>query len=106
MSSNRRQLIEANLDFQSLFELKRSGHCDPAVSREHGHGDPGSNVIGSNVIGSDSGSAQKGIACRVCGCRHLRCLETRQAPGGRVKRRKACRHCGHRLTTFEKPYGS
>jgi hypothetical protein len=45
--------------------------------------------------------APKGIACRACGCRHLEVVYTRQTRTG-VMRRRECRHCGKRLTTYER----
>ena len=43
-----------------------------------------------------------GLECRQCGCKHFRVLYTRSAWGGRIKRRRECRHCGRRITTWEK----
>ena len=43
----------------------------------------------------------RGIACPACGCRHFRVLYTRRALGGRLLRRRECRHCGRRVTTYE-----
>jgi hypothetical protein len=42
-----------------------------------------------------------GLECPACGCRHFETVETRPRPG-MILRRKACRHCGHRVTTREK----
>lgn len=42
-----------------------------------------------------------GLRCRDCGCRDLRVLETRRMSGGRIRRRRQCRHCGKRVTTTE-----
>ncbi len=47
-------------------------------------------------------SGGKGICCPVCGCRHFEVLKTRQQIG-EIGRRRACRHCGHRITTMEIP---
>lgn len=44
---------------------------------------------------------QKGIACRHCGCQHFHVVYTRPTWGGRIMRRRECRHCGKRLTTWE-----
>ena len=44
---------------------------------------------------------QRGIACPRCGCQHFRALYTRSAMGGRILRRRECRHCGWRITTYE-----
>jgi transcriptional regulator NrdR family protein len=42
-----------------------------------------------------------GLCCRDCGCRELRVIYMRKAPLGRVRRRRECRHCGKRTTTYE-----
>lgn len=47
----------------------------------------------------------RGLVCRTCGCRHFRVLYTRSAWGGRLLRRRECRHCGRRITTYEEPAG-
>ena len=44
---------------------------------------------------------QRGIACPGSCCRHFRVLYTRGALGGRLLRRRECRHCGRRVTTYE-----
>ena len=44
---------------------------------------------------------EKGIRCPKCGCRHFYVLYTRAIPGGRLRRRRECRHCGRRVTTSE-----
>lgn len=43
----------------------------------------------------------RGLVCRGCGCRHFRVVYTRAMTGGRVKRRRECRHCARRMTTVE-----
>ena len=43
-----------------------------------------------------------GMVCRACGCRHFRVLYTRPDPRGGLRRRRECRHCGRRITTWEK----
>ncbi|MCC7408757.1 MAG: hypothetical protein IT442_11845 [Phycisphaeraceae bacterium] len=45
---------------------------------------------------------RRGLECPKCGCAHFRVLYTRRAWGGRVLRRRACRHCGRRVTTYER----
>ncbi len=45
----------------------------------------------------------RGLECRYCGCRHFRVVYTRPAWGGRILRRRECRHCGKRVTTWEGP---
>lgn len=47
----------------------------------------------------------RGIACPICGCRHLRVIYTRRALGGKLVRRRECRFCGKRITTWERLIG-
>jgi DNA-directed RNA polymerase subunit RPC12/RpoP len=47
-------------------------------------------------------SGQKGIVCPHCACRHFLVVYTRPGRGGRIVRRRECRHCGWRVTTEEK----
>ncbi|MCR4412466.1 MAG: hypothetical protein NUV77_08600 [Thermoguttaceae bacterium] len=46
--------------------------------------------------------SQRGLVCRQCGCRHFWVLYTRRIAGGRLIRRRECRHCGQRYTTTER----
>lgn len=47
-----------------------------------------------------AGARQGGLVCPECGCRHFRVCKTK--PGdGIILRRRECRHCGRRITTFE-----
>ena len=48
---------------------------------------------------------QRGLECRNCGCGHFRVIYTRRAWGGRILRRRECRHCGRRMTTYEQTAG-
>ena len=48
---------------------------------------------------------QHGLVCPSCGCRHFEVLYTRPAYGGKLLRRRACRHCGRRITTSETRLG-
>jgi hypothetical protein len=48
---------------------------------------------------------QHGLICPQCGCRHFEVLYTRRALGGKLIRRRACRHCGRRITTSETRLG-
>ena len=48
---------------------------------------------------------QRGLECRQCGCRHFHVVYTRAAWGGRIQRRRECRHCGRRMTTWEQSSG-
>ena len=45
--------------------------------------------------------AQRGIECPRCGCRHFYTTHTEPLADGRIRRRKACRHCGRKIVTFE-----
>ena len=49
--------------------------------------------------------ANRGLECRYCGCKHFRVIYTRATWGGRIMRRRECRHCGKRVTTWEKAGG-
>ena len=48
---------------------------------------------------------RRGLSCRHCGCRHWIVLYTRRASNERILRRRECRHCGYRVTTYEKASG-
>ena len=43
-----------------------------------------------------------GLECRHCGCKHFRVIYTRPYRSGRIMRRRECRDCGKRITTWEK----
>lgn len=49
---------------------------------------------------------KRGLECRYCGCRHFRVIYTRRGCGGKLIRRRDCRHCGKRMTTCEHPIGA
>lgn len=48
---------------------------------------------------------ERGFRCKQCGCRQFRVIYTRAAWGGKLIRRRECRNCGQRITTWEKPIG-
>ena len=48
---------------------------------------------------------QVGLVCRVCGCRQFYVMYTRARRGGRIMRRRECRNCGKRVTTWERATG-
>jgi len=45
-------------------------------------------------------ASKRGLECPRCGCRHFHVLYTRAAIGGRILRRRECRYCGRRMTTY------
>ena len=51
------------------------------------------------------GQDQRGLVCRACGCQHFRVVYTRPTWAGRIMRRRECRHCGKRMTTWERTGG-
>jgi len=50
-------------------------------------------------------SDQRGLKCRECDGQDLRVVYTRRAWGGKLVRRRECRHCGRRITTWERAVG-
>lgn len=46
-----------------------------------------------------------GLRCPTCGCAHWRVIYTRRRSGGRLVRRRECRHCGKTVITTEKLNG-
>lgn len=42
-----------------------------------------------------------GLECPRCGCGHFHVLYTRATVANRLLRRRQCRHCGRRITTYE-----
>jgi len=49
----------------------------------------------------DPAKDKRGLECRWCGCKHFRVVYTRPTWGGRILRRRECRHCGNKLNTVE-----
>jgi transcriptional regulator NrdR family protein len=47
----------------------------------------------------------RGLICRHCGGWRFRVIYTRAARGGRVIRRRECRNCAKRVTTWERAIG-
>jgi transcriptional regulator NrdR family protein len=52
-----------------------------------------------NDLAAKGGSA--GIRCPHCGCCHFYTTNTEPLRGGRIRRRKRCRHWGRRIVTYE-----
>lgn len=46
-----------------------------------------------------------GIECPNCGCKHFYVIYTRRAASGKLVRRRECRNCGRRMTTWESVIG-
>jgi transcriptional regulator NrdR family protein len=46
-----------------------------------------------------------GLRCRNCGHNRFRVIYTRAVRGGRIMRRRACRRCDTRITTWERMVG-
>jgi transcriptional regulator NrdR family protein len=47
----------------------------------------------------------RGLTCRRCGCKELRVVYTRRRVGGVQVRRRECRRCFERVTTWERAIG-
>jgi transcriptional regulator NrdR family protein len=47
----------------------------------------------------------RGLTCLHCGGRRFRVIYTRPAIGGKVLRRRECRECRRRVTTWERAVG-
>jgi transcriptional regulator NrdR family protein len=47
-----------------------------------------------------------GLRCWKCGGDSFRVIYTRAAPGGKIIRRRACRKCDTRITTWERMIGA
>lgn len=45
---------------------------------------------------------EEGPTCKECGCRHHYTSDLARLAGGRIRRRRVCRHCGHAFTTYER----
>lgn len=76
------------------------------------HGIVETKTVYASVSNGGSRGPQRGLECSHCGCRHFRVLYTpaywtgrRRAWGGRIFRRRECRHCGWRMTTYEREAG-
>lgn len=50
----------------------------------------------------DPAQDKRGLECRHCRCRHFRVIYSRPTLGGRIVRRRECRHCGKRVSTVER----
>lgn len=41
-----------------------------------------------------------GLRCPICGCAHFYTTHTERI-ANKIRRRKVCRHCGHKVVTYE-----
>ncbi len=48
---------------------------------------------------------QRGLRCRGCGFNKSNVIYTREASRKTLMRRRECRKCGKRVTTFERQFG-
>ncbi len=58
-----------------------------------------------DTIPTNAPEKKLGLECSRCGCRHFYVIYTRPASRERVMRRRECRHCRRRITTYEQPIG-
>ena len=56
-------------------------------------------------MSDEAREAEVGIRCPRCGCSHFWVTHTQRTRGGRIRRRRECRHCGRPMITFERPIG-
>ena len=54
---------------------------------------------------TDKQEETRGLQCPRRECGHFHVVYTRLAAGGRTMRRRRCRHCGRRITTYEQSIG-
>jgi predicted nucleic acid-binding Zn-ribbon protein len=47
------------------------------------------------------GQDDRGLHCPRCSCRHFKVVYTRHIEQGRIERRRECRNCHYRVTTWE-----
>jgi hypothetical protein len=52
-----------------------------------------------------AGQMDRGLTCRRCGSQRPRVVYTRRRIGGVQVRRRECRRCRERFTTWERPIG-
>ena len=57
----------------------------------------------NEIASTNQDAISKGSRCQRCGHRHLRVVYTRRGQDEKIVRRRACRRCGERMTTWEEP---
>jgi transcriptional regulator NrdR family protein len=55
---------------------------------------------------SKKSPSDRGLTCRRCGGNRLKVVYTRAKLGGMKVRRRECRKCGKRITTWEREIGT
>jgi DNA-directed RNA polymerase subunit M/transcription elongation factor TFIIS len=50
-------------------------------------------------------NAPRGLVCAACGHRRLSVVYTRPRADGQIMRRRECKNCGKRVTTWERMIG-
>ena len=53
------------------------------------------------ISGSDAG-----LVCPRCECRHFETTHTERLADGRIRRRRTCRRCAHKIVTYEARTGT
>ena len=48
----------------------------------------------------------KGLECVRCGCADFRVTDTEPLRDNKIRRRRRCRHCGHKIVTIEQTPGA
>ena len=56
----------------------------------------------SEPAAKDGDEEPRGVRCPVCNCAHLPVHYTRKRRNNIIMRVRICRHCGKRITTYEK----
>jgi len=67
----------------------------------HGRDGRGTHGQDARATSLQHRSETGGLVCRKCGCRHFFVVYTPPIPAG-IRRRRQCRHCGHRIATTER----
>ena len=65
----------------------------------------GTTINDANDANGRPHNAPRGLTCGACGHARLKVVYTRPAPGGRIVRRRECKRCEKRVTTWERMIG-
>lgn len=83
--------------YKTPADVAQESNEDAEAGKKFKTSEEDANNLSSNAGAKD----QRGVSCPVCGCRDLRVIYTDKQDTGTLRRR-ACRHCGRRITTKEK----